>query len=368
MIHQSIPLAADAHGVQRKSEMHAELLRFLPKDRVAIDLGTSNTLIHVKGKGLLLDEPSLAILDSNTRKVVAVGEEAKQLTGRHGPELETYRPLVDGVITDFEVLTSMIRLFLEKVSKRFSLLRRSFVLAVPTGITPVEKRALKEAAKKAGAGKVYFVQEPVAAAIGTGLRIDQPVGRLVVDIGGGTTEAAVVCKFAVACCESLRVAGDELDDAIRKHVRQYHAVEISQVMAESIKIRMGSVFPLGKNPRVRFKAKDVFSGAPKEVSLTAEEIRHSMLKPVRDIMAAVARVLDKAPPNIAADIAQDGIWLAGGVAQLRGWRQLFYKESGLDVKISQDPLRATIRGISEASERFKFYRSVFYNGNLPRYN
>jgi len=348
--------------------MQTHFLSFLPKDRVALDLGTTNTLIYAKGKGLLLDEPSLAILDSSTRKVIAVGEEAKQLSGRHGPELETFRPLLDGVITDFEVLSSMIRLFLDKVSRRFSLLRRNFVLAVPTGITPVEKRALKEAARKAGAGKVHFVQEPIAAAIGAGLRIDQPVGRLVVDIGGGTTEVAVVCKFTVACCESLRVAGDEFDDAICRHVRHHHSAEISQVMAESIKIRMGSVSPLERNPRVRFKAKDVFSGLPKEVSLTSEEVRQSMRKPVKAIMAAVARVLDKAPPNVAVDVAQDGIWLAGGCAQLRGWRQLFYDESGLEVKISQDPLRATIRGIGEASERFNFYRSVFYNGNLPRYN
>lgn len=339
----------------------------LPRGLVSIDLGTTNTLVYAKGKGVLLDEPSVAIIDGNTREVLAVGEEAKKLSHRHGPELESFRPLRDGVITDFEILSSMIRLFLAKVFTRFSLLRRDFALTVPAGITPVEKRALNEAAKKAGAGKVYFVQEPIAAAIGAGLRIDQPRGHLVVDIGGGTTEIAVITKFAIACCDSLRVAGDELDEAIRQHLHRMHNVDISPTMAESIKIKMGSVSSFDGKLNMTFRAKDVTTGSLKEVTVSEDEVREAIRKPVLRIISAVQGVLEEAPPDATTDFVEEGIWLTGGGALLRGWQQLFLKESGLDVSISHDPLRSTIRGIGEATERIALYQNIFYNGDLPRY-
>ncbi|MDY0042223.1 MAG: rod shape-determining protein [Desulforhabdus sp.] len=338
------------------------------RDLIAIDLGTTNTLIYSRGKGLMVDEPSVAMLKRDTRKVVEVGEKAKKLFDRHGPEFEMFRPLRDGVITDFEVLSAMLRLFLNKVPRRFSLMRKAFVLAVPVGITPVEKRALSEAAKKAGAGEVFFVQEPIAAAIGAGLRIDQPVGRMVIDIGGGTTEVAVVCNFAVSCCESLSIAGDELDDAICRYVREQYNVEISPTMAESIKIRAGSANESDQKVKIRIRGTDKITGELKELAISGEEIREAIHKPVLSIVSAVKRVLEKAPPNATSDVAEEGIWLAGGGALLNGWQNLFYRELGVEVNISNDPLRSTIRGIGEAAEKFKFYQNVFYNGNLPRYD
>ena len=347
--------------------MQARLTHPLLWDVIAIDVGTTNTLIASRGRGLLVDEPSLVMLDSNTRDVIAVGEKAKRLCHRHGPQFEMFRPVIGGAITDFEILSSMLRLLLKKVSRRFSLLRKAYVLAVPAGITPVEKRALSRTAKKAGAGQVYFVQEPIAAAIGTGLQIDQAVGQMVVDIGGGTTEVAVICNFLVSCSESLRIAGDQFDEAICKYVQDQYNVEISPTMAEAIKVRIGSVAESDREVKVRFRTTDKITGSLKEVAVSRNEVREAIRKPVLSIVSAVKRVLEKAPPNATSDVVKEGIWLAGGGALLRGWQNLFYKECGIEVKISHDPLRSTIRGISESARQFKFYQDIFYNGNLPRY-
>lgn len=333
---------------------------FLSKD-MAMDLGTANTLVYIRGKGVVLDEPSMVTLDRETNKVVAVGAEAKSLAGRHGQNTETVRPLRDGVIHDFDTAAFMIKSFLGKVFRRVPLSRPKLVVAVPAGITSVEKRAVMEASEMAGAGKVYLIEEPMAAAIGTGLPVDQSVGHMIVDIGGGTTEVAVICKFAVACSESLRVAGDEANEAICQYVRREHQINISDVMAEIIKIKIGAAVPLEKPMELKLRGKDIVTGMPKVVSITDMDIRGAIQEPTMAIVEAVRRVLEKASPDLASDISENGIWLAGGGALLRGLHQLITQVTGLDVRRADDPLRAVIRGAGTATEHFDYYRDVFLN-------
>lgn len=336
-----------------------------PKD-IAIDLGTANTLIYVRGKGVVLDEPSVVTIDQNTHKVVAAGNEARDLAGRQAEDFEIFRPLRDGVIRDYDIASAMIRAFLVKVVPQVFLWRPKLLLTVPTGVTGVEKRALIEAAKKAGAGKVYLIQEPLAAAIGTGLRIDRPVGHMLVDIGGGTTEVAVICKFAVIKGESLRMAGDSFNESIQQYVRHEHRLDISEMMAEIIKLKIGSVSPSEKKLRVRFKGRDIASGELRSVILTTQEVRDAIKRPTMAIINEVKRVLGNVSPDLAVDIAENGIWLAGGGALLKGWSSLFLDQAGLEVKLSQDPLRSTIRGAGAATEQFDVYRTVLQNGKPPK--
>jgi len=343
-----------------KIEMMGRMLDFLSKD-MAMDLGTANTLIYVRGKGVVLDEPSMVAVDKNTNKVVSVGKEAKNLAGRHGENIESGRPLRHGVIQDFETATFMIRTFLNKVFKRLPLSRPKLVIAVPAGITSVEKRAVIEASEMAGAGKVFLIEEPMAAAIGTGLPVDQASGHMVVDIGGGTTEVAIVSKFAVACSESLRIAGDEANEAICQFIRREHRMNISEVMAEVIKIKIGSAVPLKKALEVKLRGKDISTGMPKVVSITDADIREAIKTPTMAIVEAVRRVLEKASPDLAGDVAENGIWLAGGGALLKGLRLLVHQATDLDVQKCEDPLRAVIRGAGAVTEKFDYYRDVFLN-------
>jgi len=340
--------------------MMGRMLDFLSKD-MAMDLGTANTLIYLKGKGVVLDEPSIVALDKASNEVVAVGQEAKSLSGRHGKNTMSCRPLRDGVIHDFETATYMIRSFLGKVFKRIPLSRPKLVVAVPAGITSVEKRAVMEAAEMAGAGRVYLMEEPMAAAIGAGLPIDQAMGQMVVDIGGGTTEVAVISRFAVACSESLRVAGDEANDAICNYIRSSHRINISESMAEVIKMKIGSAIPLNKTLEIKLRGKDLSSGMPKVVSVTDADVREAIKAPTMAIVEAVRRVLEKTSPELSSDIAENGIWLAGGGALLKGLRLLLHQTTGLEVKKSEDPLRAVIRGAGAVTEKFDWYRSVVVN-------
>ncbi len=333
---------------------------FLSKD-MAMDLGTANTLIYVRGKGVVLDEPSAVALDRVTKKVVAVGKEAKELFGRHGKNVINCRPLRDGVISDFDAASFMIRSFLGKVFRRVPLTRPKLVVAVPTGITSVEKRAVMEAAQISGAGKTYLIEEPMAAAIGTGLPIDKPAGQMVVDIGGGTTEVAVISKFAVACSESLRVAGDEANEAISRFIRNEHHISISDMMAETIKIKIGSAVPLKKSLELKLRGKDITTGMPKVVTITDTDVRKAIKEPTMAIVEAVRRLLEKMSPDLASDVAENGIWLAGGGALLKGLRLLLHQATGLEVKKSEDPLRSVIRGAGVVTEHFDFYRTVFLN-------
>ncbi len=333
---------------------------FLSKD-MAMDLGTANTLIYVKGKGVVLDEPSMVAVEKESGRVIAIGREAKNLSGRHTRGTIVTRPMRDGVIHDFETASFMVRSFLSKVFRRLPLSRPKLVVAVPVGITSVEKRAVIEAADMAGAGKVFLIDEPMAAAIGAGLPVDQPAGQMVVDIGGGTTEVAIISQFAVSCSESLRVAGDEANEAICQFVRQQHSIAISEMMAEVIKMKIGSAVPLKRTLEIKLRGKDLASGMPKIITITDADVRLAMKEPTQAIIEAVRRVLEKASPDLASDIAENGIWLAGGGSLLKGLRALIHQAVGLDVEKSEDPLRAVIRGAGSVTEHFDYYRDVFLN-------
>ncbi|MGV8073892.1 MAG: rod shape-determining protein [Syntrophobacteraceae bacterium] len=332
---------------------------------VAMDLGTANTLIYVRGKGIVLDEPSVVTLDRNTGAVVSVGADARESSGRHSRDFTTFRPLKGGVVNDFEAASSMIRYFLKKVFKRTPFFRPRLIVAVPASISTAEKRALMEAAQKAGAGRVFLIQEPVAAALGAGLRVDQPVGHFIVDIGGGSTDIAVVCKLEIACSESLRIAGDEIDTALCNYIRLKHRIEISETMAEAIKIKIGSVTPLSKKIAVKVRGKELSTGMPKTVIITDEDVRESLMKSAKGIAAAVKRVIESASPDLSSDISERGIWMTGGGALLKGWRRFFYDEAGIEVQLSNDPLRSTIRGAGTVVEQLSIYRKALTNGKYP---
>lgn len=340
--------------------MLERLLGFLAKD-LAMDLGTANTLIYLKGKGIVLNEPSVVAIDRDSHRVVAVGKEAKSLMGRTSEKVMAIRPLKDGVIADFEVTSVMIKAFLSRVLSRRPVVKPKLVVAVPTGITSVEKRAVMEAAEQAGAGRVHLVEEPMAAAIGTGLPVDQSIGSMVVDIGGGTTEVAVISMFAVAYSESVRVAGDEANEAIMRYVQRERQMIISEVLAENIKIQIGSALPLEKPMKLEVPGKDIVTGIPKTFTLTDEEVRFAIQEPIHVIVEAVRRALEKTPPELAADIGQNGFWLAGGGALIKGLDRLLEQETGLKVNISDDPLTAVVRGAGSVIEHFGYFRDVFVN-------
>jgi rod shape-determining protein MreB and related proteins len=340
--------------------MLGRMMDFLSKD-MAMDLGTANTLIYVKGKGVVLDEPSMVAIEKETGEVIAIGREAKNLAGRRTKATTVTRPMRDGVIYDFETASFMVSWFLGKVFRRFPLSRPKLVVAVPVGITSVEKRAVIEAAELAGAGKVFLIEEPMAAAIGAGLPVDQPPGQMVVDIGGGTTEVAIISQFAVSCSESLRVAGDEANEAICQYIRHKHSIAISEMMAEVIKMKIGSAVPLKKTLEIKLRGKDLASGMPKIITVTDADVRFAMREPIRAIIEAIRRVLEKASPDLASDVAENGIWLAGGGSLLKGLRALIHQAVGLEVVKSEDPLRAVIRGAGSVTEHFDYYRDVFVN-------
>lgn len=340
--------------------MFERLLGFWSKD-LAMDLGTANTLVYLRGTGIVLNEPSVVAINKDTQQVLAVGQEAKNIIGRHGHNIVTIRPLKDGVIADFEVTSIMIKYFLGKVLSRRQMIKPRLVVAVPTGITSVEKRAVIEAAEQAGARQVNLVEEPMAAAIGTELLIDQPVGNMVVDIGGGTTEVAVISMFAVAYSESVRVAGDEANEAIMRYIQRERQIAISENMAESIKIRIGSAIPLEQSMKLEIPGKEILTGFPRTFTVTDEEVREAIQEPVQVIVDSVLRALEKTPPDLAGYLGENGFWLAGGGALLRGLDQLLHQKTGLRVNISDDPLTSVARGAGRVIEDYAFYQQVFIN-------
>ena len=340
--------------------MFERLLGFWSKD-LAMDLGTANTLIYLRGTGIVLNEPSVVAINKDTQQVLAVGQEAKNIIGRHGHNIVTIRPLKDGVIADFEVTSIMIKYFLGKVLSRRQMIKPRLVVAVPTGITSVEKRAVIEAAEQAGARQVNLVEEPMAAAIGTELLIDQPIGNMVVDIGGGTTEVAVISMFAVAYSESVRVAGDEANEAIMRYIQRERQIAISENMAESIKIRIGSAIPLEPSMKLEVPGKEILTGFPRTFTVTDEEVREAIQEPVQVIVDSVLRALEKTPPDLAGDLGENGFWLAGGGALLRGLDQLLHQKTGLRVNIADDPLNSVARGAGRVIEDYAFYQQVFIN-------
>lgn len=340
--------------------MFGWLLSHFAKD-LAMDLGTANTLIYLRGSGVVLNEPSVVAINQDTHQVIAVGQEARNIIGRHGQRVVTIRPLKDGVIADFEVTAVMIKYFLAKVLRRRQFFRPKLVVAVPTGITSVEKRAVIEAAEQAGAGNIHLVEEPMAAAIGAGLPIDQPFGNMVVDIGGGTTEVAIISMFAVAYSESVRVAGDEANEAILRYMQRERQMIISEVLAESIKMRIGSAIPPETPEEIQVTGKEILTGIPKTFTVCDEEIREAIKEPVAAIVEAVKRALEKTPPDLAADIHDKGFWLAGGGALLKGLDKLLEQHTSLKVNVADDPLTAIARGAGSVIEHVDFYKHVFIN-------
>jgi rod shape-determining protein MreB len=325
---------------------------------ISIDLGTANTLIYVKGRGIVLNEPSVAALDKGTGKVIAVGTEAKGMLGRTPGEIVAIRPLKEGVIADFETAEALLREFIQKVQKRRLFIRPRIMIAVPSGITEVEKRAVRDSAAAAGAREVYLVTEPVAAAIGVGLPIGKPAGNMVIDMGGGTTEIAVIALFGIVTSTSIRVGGDKLDEAIIQFVKRTFNLMIGDQTAEQIKIRIGSAYDLGAEEEMEIKGRDLVSGVPKTMVIRSSPVREAMQEPIAAIVEAVRRSLESTPPELAADIVDRGIVLTGGGALLRGLDVLLREETNLPINLVEDPLTAVVLGTGKILDEPENYEKV----------
>lgn len=333
---------------------------FLSND-LAIDLGTANTLIFVKGRGVVCSEPSVVAINKDTREVLAVGSEAKSMLGRTPANIVAIRPMKDGVIADFEVTEKMLRYFIQKVHNRKSLVRPRIVVCVPSGVTQVEKRAVKDSAIQAGAREVYLIEEPMAAAIGSGLPIQEPSGNMVVDIGGGTTEVAVISLSGIVYANSVRVGGDEMDDAIVNYIKQKYKLLIGTSAAEQIKLKIGSAFQIEQEMSVEIKGRDLVAGLPKTIEITDKEIRESLDSSVNKIVEAVKVALEKTPPELSADIVDRGVVLTGGGALLKGLDKRLSEETGLPIIVSDDPLIAVAQGSGKVLDQLDLLRKVAIN-------
>lgn len=325
---------------------------------IAIDLGTANTLVYVRGMGVVLNEPSVVAIDVNDGRPVAVGLEAKRMMGRTPNNIRAVRPLKDGVIADFEVCEKMLRYFIQKVhSSRWS--KPRMVVCVPSGITGVEQRAVQDAAEFAGARKpVHIIEEPMAAAIGADLPVHEPSGNMIVDIGGGTTEVAVISLGGIVTAQSLRMAGDELDEAVLQYVKKECSLAIGERTAEEIKIHMGSAWPLEEELTADIRGRDLITGLPRTIELTTEQVREAIAEPVAAIVDAVKTTLDKTPPELAADIMEAGITLTGGGALLAGLDQRLAHETGMPIKLAPDPLYSVVIGSGRALENIEAMRGL----------
>jgi rod shape-determining protein MreB len=332
-------------------------LTFLGRD-MAVDLGTANTLVYVRGRGIVLNEPSVVALNTNNGQVVAVGVEAKRMIGRTPGNIVAVRPLKDGVIADFDVTERMLRYFIQKVHRRTRMAKPRIVVAVPSGITGVEQSAVKEAGHQAGARKVYIIEEPMAAAIGAGLPVNEPTGNMVVDIGGGTTEVAVISLGGIVTSQSIRIGGDELDQAIITFGKKEHSLMLGERTAEEIKLALGSAFPAKDEPHAEIRGRDLVSGLPKTVLISAAEIRGAIDEPITLIIDTVKSTLDKCPPELAGDVMDRGIALTGGGALLRGLDQRIREETGMPVHIADSPLDSVVLGTGKCVEDFDTLRQV----------
>ena len=314
---------------------------------LAVDLGTSNTLIYVKSKGIVCNEPSVVVVQRDHRggrKIVAVGREAKDMLGRTPGAVTAIRPIKDGVIADFEVTEAMLRYFITKAHNRKTLVRPRIVICIPFGVTEVEKRAVRESALAAGAREVYLIEEPMAAAIGAGLPITEPSGNMVVDIGGGTTEVAVISLGGIVFSKSIRIAGDKMDEAIINYVKRKYNLLIGERTAELIKMNIGTAYPLEKEKSMEIKGRDLVAGVPKTITINSEEIREALAEPINAIVEAVRITLERTPPELASDIMDKGIVLAGGGSLLQNLDILLREETGLPVIIAKDPLLCVVLG------------------------
>jgi len=327
---------------------------------LAIDLGTANTLVYVKGKGIVLSEPSVVAVRKNDRdrsRVLAVGREAKMMLGRTPGNIVAIRPMKDGVIADFEITEAMLRHFIRKVHNRRSLIRPRIIVCVPSGITPVEKRAVRESAESAGAREVYLIEEPMAAAIGAGLPITEPICNMVVDIGGGTSEVAVISLAGIVYSKSVRVGGDKMDEAILQYIKRTYNLLIGERTAEIIKTTIGNAFP-GEPESMDVKGRDLVSGIPKIININSDEVRLAIQEQIDVIVAAVKTALEQTPPELAADIVDRGIYLTGGGALLKGLDDLLKQETGLPIKIADDPLTTVVLGSGRALDNLHILKEV----------
>ena len=329
---------------------------------MGIDLGTCNTLVAVRGEGILLNEPSVVAVRKGTNRVLnngnAVGWQAKEMLGKTPGSISAIRPLKDGVISDFEVTEAMLSYFIRKATGRARVISPRVVIAVPSGITAVEKRAVLDSAERAGARRVYLVEEPMAAGIGAGLPIAEPTASMVVDIGGGTTEVAIMSLADIASCESVRVAGDDFDEAIIHHMKKTYNLTIGEQTAERIKMEIGSAAKVGEDTTLEVRGRDNLTGLPRKTEVTSEEIREALQEPIRAIVDAVRRTLEKAEPELAADLVDNGISLVGGGALLRGLDVVINRETGLDVRVAEDPLTCVARGTSIYLENLEDWKAT----------
>lgn len=335
----------------------AKAMSFIGRD-MAIDLGTANTLVYVRGRGIVLSEPSVVAINQDTGGILAVGAEAKNMIGRTPGNIVAIRPLKDGVISDFDTTERMLRYFIQKVHKRRHFAKPRLVVCVPSGITGVEQRAVKDAGYAAGARKVYIIEEPMAAAIGAGLPIHEPTGNMVVDIGGGTTEIAVISLGGIVTVQSIRVGGDELDQAIITWIKREYSLLLGERTAEDIKMAIGSAFPAAGEPDAEIRGRDLVTGLPKTILVTAEEIRKAIDEPVSRIVEAVKTTLDSCPPELSGDIMDRGIVLTGGGALLHGLDERLRHETGIAVHIAENPLNAVVMGTGRCIEEFEALEKV----------
>jgi rod shape-determining protein MreB len=315
---------------------------------LGIDLGTANTLIYVKGEGIVLREPSVVAINSDTKKVLAVGTEAKEMIGRTPGNIVAIRPLKDGVIADFDVTQTMLKKFIEKVSHKGSFTSPRIVVCYPSGITEVEKRAIDEATKQAGARDVLLLEEPMAAAIGSGLPVNEPTGSMIVDIGGGTTEVAIISLGGIVTAKSLRVAGDDFDQAIISYIKKEYSLMIGERTAEKIKLELGSAYDFGEENTMEIRGRDLITGLPKVVVIKESEVREALREPINAIIEAIKTTLEKTPPELASDIIDKGITLAGGGALMRGLDKLITTETHMPVHIAESPLDCVALGAGKA--------------------
>ncbi len=325
---------------------------------MGIDLGTASTLVYVKGEGVVLSEPSVVAIERGTSNVLAVGDEAKRMLGRTPGNIVAIRPMKDGVIADFEITEAMLRYFIKKVHHRRVLVRPRIVIAIPSGITEVEKRAVKDSAERAGAREVFLIEEPIAAAIGVGLPIQEPVGNMIIDIGGGTTEIAVISLAGPVFSRSIRIGGDEMDQAIIEYLKKTYNLMIGERTAEEIKIKIGSAYPLEEEMSLEVKGRDLIAGLPKTVTTTSEEIREALQEPLRAILEVTKISLERTPPELASDLIEHGIVMAGGGSLLRGLDRLISEETNLPVHIADDPLTAVVKGTGMVLNEIKYLKKV----------
>jgi len=331
---------------------------------MGIDLGTCNTLVCVKGEGIVLNEPSVVAVYKGTNRVLqngnAVGLVAKEMLGKTPESITAIRPLKDGVISDFEVTEAMLSYFIRRVHGRKHFIGPRVVIAIPSGITAVEKRAVLESAERAGARRVFLVEEPMAAAIGAGMPVTEPTASMIIDIGGGTTEVAIISLAAISVCNSIRTAGDDFDEAIVAHMKKTYNLAIGEQMAERIKIEIGSAspYPDGKEPTMDVRGRDLISGLPRRTQVTSQEIREALMEPVNSIIEAVTHTLEQCEPELAADLVDNGITMAGGSSLLRGLTTVISNATGLDVKLADDPLTCVARGTSVYLENLELWKDT----------